>query len=858
MVSASLRILVVGSRGAGASLAERLGGLGHTVCGAALPGQAVERAAALGPDLVLTDLDVDRGRAGVEAAARCGVPVVCLVCEGGAAGAVPLGGRLAVPAGFVVKPAGEAQLRLAVAAAISAQARERATADAEGRVAALQGRVTELQGRVTELEGRLAITETVFDALDQGVVALNTAGRILLDNAAGRRLIGDPALAADDSAALSDWRLFRMDGRTPVPPNELPLARARRGESSDAVELMLRRPGESRAGTCIRVAGRPLRDARRNLVGGVIVINDVTRIKRNESRLRRAVSGLRDQRQLMRAVLDTMHEGVAALGVNGKRLLINRAARGLVDLRLRPPDAPLDDYHMKRYDIRLPDGVTPYPLDELPLRRALRGERFVGVEMVIPHPDRPEGRHVIASGGPLLDRSGGVRAGVLVLADVTALRKGELDLKRTASKLREHSQLMDMVFHHLSDGVVVADDRGRFTLFNRSAERLVGIGATEGPTAEWTDRYGLFHPDQVTPFAEEDLPLVRAIRGESSDHVEIFVRNERMPEGSFISVDGRPLRDESGKVTGGVAVVRDLSQDIVAREAFVSGRLEVVDAVLHNIGNAMNSITVGTGTLHAEMRENELLGRLSALAEAVAAQGDDPIRWLRDDEQGRQALPFLLALAGDLAAQNARWLQTAARVRDRVRHVVDIIRTQKTLSGDRQEQKVVDLRRLFDEAVGVVGELLASRGIEVEVDCARAPDEIRTHESRFHQMLVNLITNAIEAIDERASGGGFGSGERPRIRVSSYLEAEFLMIDITDNGIGIDKGQLRSIFAAGYTTKATGSGLGLHSAANFVLASGGRIAPLSAGRGRGATMRVMLRRSAILVQRPASVSSSQG
>ena len=847
-MSTNVRILVVGSRRAGASLSERLDGLGHTVCGAALPVQAVERALDLDPDLVLTDLDVDPGRAGVEAAARCGVPVVCLVCEAGAAGAALQAGRLAVPAGFAVKPAGEAQLRLAIAAAFSAQARERAVAEAERRTAS---------ARVAELEGRLAITETVFDTMEQAVLALNTAGRLLLVNAAGRRLVGDGSPPADDSAALSGWRLFRMDGRTPVPPAELPLARALRGEPSDAVELMLQRPGESRAGTCVRISGRPLRDAGRNLIGGIIVINDVTGIKRNERRLRRAVSGLRDQRQMMRAVLDTMHEGVAALGVDGKRLVINRAARGLVDLRLRPPDAPLDDYHLRRYDIRLPDGVTPYPLDDLPLRRALRGERFVDVEMVIPHPGRPEGRRVIAGGGPLLDRSGAVRAGVLVLADVTAQRQGELELRRTAAKLREHSQLMDMVFEHLSDGVVVADERGRFTLFNRSAERLVGIGATEAPTAEWTERYGLFHPDGVTPFAEEDLPLVRAIRGESSDHVEMFVRNERMPEGSFISVDGRPLRDESGKVSGGVAVVRDMSRDIVAREAFVNGRLEVVDVVLHNIGNAMNSIAVGAGTLHAELRNNELLDRLSALAAAVSAHRDDPLRWLRDDEQGRQALPFLLALAGDLAAQNARWLQTAERVRDRVRHVVDIIRTQKTLSGGRQELKVVDLRRQVDDAVGVLSDLLASRGIGVEVDCARGPDEIRTHESRFHQMLVNLLTNAVEAIDERMADGGFGIGEKPRIRVSSYLEPEFVVLEVSDNGIGIDAGQLRSIFAAGYTTKASGSGLGLHSAANFVLASGGRIVPLSEGRGGGATLRVMLRRVAVLPKAPAASLSSK-
>ena len=55
----------------------------------------------------------------------------------------------------------------------------------------------------------------------------------------------------------------------------------------------------------------------------------------------------------------------------------------------------------------------------------------------------------------------------------------------------------------------------------------------------------------------------------------------------------------------------------------------------------------------------------------------------------------------------------------------------------------------------------------------------------------------------------------------------------------------RKFFAAGYTTKESGSGLGLHSAANFVVGSGGRIDLSSEGVGKGATARVMLRLSAL-------------
>ena len=62
------------------------------------------------------------------------------------------------------------------------------------------------------------------------------------------------------------------------------------------------------------------------------------------------------------------------------------------------------------------------------------------------------------------------------------------------------------------------------------------------------------------------------------------------------------------------------------------------------------------------------------------------------------------------------------------------------------------------------------------------------------------------------------------------------------------------MFNAGYTTKKNGSGLGLHSAANFVIGSGGSIRPLSDGIGHGTTMRVTLR----LVEEPQRPAAGGG
>ena len=171
---------------------------------------------------------------------------------------------------------------------------------------------------------------------------------------------------------------------------------------------------------------------------------------------------------------------------------------------------------------------------------------------------------------------------------------------------------------------------------------------------------------------------------------------------------------------------------------------------------------------------------------------------------------------------------------------MDIIRTQEAFTTARVQRKVIDLREAIADAVRTLQDSLAKRSIEVDVDCARAPDEILVQESQFHQMLVNLLKNAMEAIDDLGRTGR-GAPPGPRIRIVAWSDEGHITLDVTDNGIGVDPGSVREIFTAGYTTKKSGTGLGLHSAANFVVGSGGTIEPLSRGIGQGTTMRVRLR-----------------
>ena len=548
---------------------------------------------------------------------------------------------------------------------------------------------------------------------------------------------------------------------------------------------------------------------------------------------------------ILRCLFERISDAVVVGDTRGRLTAINPAASRLGQTSLEDPNKWTDYFATYQGD-----GRTLFAMEDLPLVRALRGETTQDVPVVL-RPRHPEaGTEDIwlsASGYPLLDAQGRSLGGAVLLRDVTALREQSAKAARAQAELHERVQVLDAIIRSMADGVVVADAQARFKLFNPSAERIVGNGMTDRPPDEWPDIYGVYYADGSTPVPADQLPVIRAIRGETVEGLELFIRNPGVPDGAFISVNASPLRDEAGQVVGGVTVFRDVTerrlQEEALTQAFAFGRLEVIDTVLHNIGNAINSVATGVDTLHVWFDDNELMRRFGKLADLVAAHDRDWTSWLKHDAQGRQMRPFLLALVRDLTGEHDRLLGTIARVRERVRHIVDIIRTQAAFTNGTVERKLVDLPSTIKDAVKVVEESLGQRGVAIEVDCARAPDQVLVQESRLQQMLVNLLKNAMEATDERAARLEVGPAWRPRIRVLAYPgeQENTLVIDVSDNGIGIDPSRFDSVFNAGYTTKKEGTGLGLHSAANFVIGSGGTIQPFSDGIGHGATLRVTLR-----------------
>jgi PAS domain S-box-containing protein len=157
------------------------------------------------------------------------------------------------------------------------------------------------------------------------------------------------------------------------------------------------------------------------------------------------------------------------------------------------------------------------------------------------------------------DITGRKLAAASLAAQALELSRQAEELALSREDLETQTLMLQSVLDSMTEGLAAVDEQGKFVIWNAAAEKILGMGATDLPDTEWTGHYGLFMADTVTPFPAEQLPVLRAIRGEVST-TEMYVRNRRLPEGAWIEVSAGPRKDGDGMVCGGVAAFRDVTK----------------------------------------------------------------------------------------------------------------------------------------------------------------------------------------------------------------------------------------------------------------------------------------------------------
>jgi PAS domain S-box-containing protein len=295
-------------------------------------------------------------------------------------------------------------------------------------------------------------------------------------------------------------------------------------------------------------------------------------IRESEERFRLLVEGVRDYALFM---LDTDGR-VASWNAGAQRLHGYFAAEiiGQPYTLFYPPDEP--QQAAPEHDLEL--AFRKGRLEKEGWRVRKDGSRFWA--------------HVILTA--LHDERGRLRGFSKLTRDITEQKRVEMalaeraeELSRSEDALQKHTRILRSVLDSMGEGVVVCDEEGALLLFNPAAQQMLGATLFSTSGDDISDDYGLYLPDTTTPYPEDELPMHRAIRGESIDGAEIFVRDGRSGRdgregrspGRYVNVTARPLRDEGGRVRGGVAVFRDTTGQRNAQTALQRAQSELREVI---------------------------------------------------------------------------------------------------------------------------------------------------------------------------------------------------------------------------------------------------------------------------------------
>lgn len=152
---------------------------------------------------------------------------------------------------------------------------------------------------------------------------------------------------------------------------------------------------------------------------------------------------------------------------------------------------------------------------------------------------------------------------------------------RTRQQLEEKEELLDAILESIEVAVVACDAAGNLSLFNRTARGFHGLDMKVVPPGEWPQYYSLYHEDGRTPLAPEEVPLLRALRGEVVRDQAIVVAPEDRPARTLLA-SGRPLRSAQGRSLGAVVAMKDITEINLSKQQLADSE-RLLRAVTENI-----------------------------------------------------------------------------------------------------------------------------------------------------------------------------------------------------------------------------------------------------------------------------------
>jgi PAS domain S-box-containing protein len=383
---------------------------------------------------------------------------------------------------------------------------------------------------------------------------------------------------------------------------------------------------------------------------------------------------------------------------------------------------------------------------------------------------RKDGSRVPVLVGGALFTEGGDEAVVFVL-DLT-------ERKRAEEALRESERSLRSAIDGIPGQVAVLAPNGDVEAVNRQIVEYSGRSLEE--LKNWGTN-GTIHPDDLPHLIEVFTKSVAAgVPYETETRLRRFDGEYR-----WFDIRGVPIRDDSGRIARWYSLLTEIEDRTQAL-----ARLQQMQSDF------------------AHMNRVSMMGELAASLSHEIAQ---PIASARNN--ARAALNFLDMQPPDLGEVREA-LGSAVGDADRAGDIIDRIREQMKKTPPRMER--FDLDAAINEVLVLARSAVIKHGISVQTRFADGLRPVQGDRVQLQQVLLNLILNAAEAM------GSVDAGPR-ELLISIEQDHTGVLVAVSDSGPGLDPDNRERIFDAFYTTKSSGTGMGLSICRSIINAHGGRL-----------------------------------
>lgn len=339
------------------------------------------------------------------------------------------------------------------------------------------------------------------------------------------------------------------------------------------------------------------------------------------------------------------------------------------------------------------------------------------------------------------------------------------DFREARSETEQQSRFLQTVIQHVGIGLISFRSDGSVGLINNAAKRLLNVRFLKNVAALRSISHDLVRT--MMEMRAGDRAIVKVVDGDEMLELAVYATQFKMGDESFTLVS-----------------VQDIQTELEEKE--IEAWQKLTRVLTHEIMNSITPIASLAGTVHELVEEGAGTGPDAGLT-------DETVRDIRDG------------------------VSTIERRSQSLLHFVQAYRSLTRIP--RPDLQIFPARDLFDSLGRLFRSEMLESGIEFEMRIDPENLTLTADQQMIEQILINLIRNAAQALEGRSSG---------RIELSAFIgERSRAVVQVSDNGPGIEREAMDKIFIPFFSTKKEGSGIGLSLSRQIMRQHGGTISAVS-------------------------------